>query len=108
MTNRSFFLLKFYFVTMYQPAVDPDLNNDISIVRAVAMMCHQPYIEVIDTAQVDILSILTRKNSTYKVCTEYLSSGRFMCHGKGIFMPTLQFECRKESPACTITLVSPG
>lgn|GEM_PF-1406939 len=48
--SRSFFLLKFYFVTMYQPAVDPDLNNDISIVRAVAMMCHQPYIEVIDTA----------------------------------------------------------
>ncbi|KKC51531.1 hypothetical protein HR10_03025, partial [Porphyromonas gulae] len=56
------FSLKFYFVTMYQPAIDPNLDNDIRIIRAVTMMGYQSYIKVVKATQVDILGILAGKD----------------------------------------------
>ena len=87
------FWLSLYYNTIGvdKPIINPNLNNLIGIFGAIAMMCNKPYLEVVETTEVDILRIVTRENYPYEVCSEHLHALRFIGHDEGIFMPALQF-----------------
>lgn len=77
-------------VGMDKPIINPNLNDLVGIFGAITMMCNKPYLEVVETTEVDILRIVARENYPYEICSEHLHALRFIGHDKGIFMSTLQ------------------
>lgn len=77
-------------VGMDKPIINPNLNDLVGIFGAIAMMCNKPYLEVVETTEVDILRIVARENYPYEVCSEHLHALRFIGHDEGIFMSALQ------------------
>ena len=77
-------------VGMDKPIINPNLNDLVGIFGAIAMMCNKPYLEVVETTEVDILRIVARENYPYEVCSKHLHALRFIGHDEGIFMSALQ------------------